>query len=78
MHKYRRKGHGKESAFKVLNMHHGKWKLKRHPHNIGSVKFWNNVIDEYTSGNYRFVESYPNEDVNYEDGTPADVFFFEN
>ena len=78
MHKYRRKGYGKEAVFKVLNMHHGKWQLKRHPHNIGSVKFWNNVIDEYTSGNYRLVESYPNKNVDYEDGTPADVFFFEN
>ena len=78
MNKYRRKGYGKEAVFKVLNMHHGKWQLKRHPHNIGSVKFWNNVLDEYTSGNYRLVESYPNKDVDYEDGTPADVFFFEN
>lgn len=59
-------------------MHHGKWQLKRHPHNIGSVNFWNNVIDESTSGNYRLVESYPNEEVDYEDGTPVDVFFFEN
>ena len=46
--------------------------------NRGSVHFWNNVIDEYTSGNYRLVECYQNEEVNYEDGTPADVFFFEN
>ena len=65
-------------AFKIFDLHHGKWQLKRHPHNIASVKFWNNVIDEYTSGNYRLVESYPNKDVDYEDGTPADVFFFEN
>ena len=78
MHKYRRKGYGKEAVFNVLDLHHGKWQLKRHPHNIGSVKFWNNVIDEYTGGNYRLVEGYPNEEVDYEDGTPADVFFFEN
>ena len=48
MNKYRRKGYGKEAVFQVLNMHHGKWQLKRHPHNIGSVHFWNNVIAEYT------------------------------
>lgn len=78
MHKYRRNGYGKEAVFQVLNMHHGKWQLKRHPHNIASVHFWNNVIDEYTNGNYRLIESYPNEEVNYEDSTPADVFFFEN
>ena len=78
MNKYRRKGYGKEAVFQVLNMHHGKWQLKRHPHNIGSVHFWNKVISEYTKGNYRLVEKYPNKDVDYEDGTPADVFFFEN
>ena len=35
-------------------------------------------IDEYTGGKYRLVESYPNKEVDYDDGTPADVFFFEN
>ncbi len=78
MNKYRRKGYGKEAVFQVLNMHHGKWQLKRHPHNIGSVHFWNNVIAEYTKGNFRLVEKYPNKEVDYDDGTLADVFFFEN
>lgn len=78
MNKYRRKGYGKEAVFQVLNLHHGKWQLKRHPHNTASVCFWDNVIDKYTSGNYRLVENYPNEEVDYEDGTPADVFFFTN
>ena len=78
MNKYRRKGYGKEAVFQVLTMHHGKWQLKRHPHNIGSVHFWNNVIAEYTKGNFRLVEKYPNKEVVYDDGTLADVFFFEN
>lgn len=78
MNKYRRNGVGKEAVFQVLDKHHGKWQLKRHPHNIASVFFWNNVIEEYTRGNYRLVEKYPNKEVDYEDGTPADVFFFEN
>lgn len=78
MNKYRRKGYGKEAVFQVLNMHHGKWQLKRHPHNIGSVHFWNNVIAEYTKGNFRLVEKYPNKEVVYDDGTLADVVFFEN
>ena len=78
MNKYRRKGYGKEAVFQVLTMHHGKWQLKRHPHNIGSVHFWNNVIAEYTKGNFRLVEKYPNKEVAYDDGTLADVFFFEN
>lgn len=77
MNKYRRKGYGKEAVFRVFDMHHGKWQLKRHPHNIGSVYFWDNVICEYTNGNYRLVKGYPNKEVDYEDGTSADVFFFE-
>lgn len=76
MIKYRRNGVGKIAANKIFNMFHGKWQLKRHPHNIPSVHFWNKVVSEYTSGNYRLVESYP--DTEYEDGTCGDVFFFEN
>ena len=78
MHKYRRCGVGREAVFQVLDKHHGKWQLKYHPHNIASVKFWNTVINEYTGGKFRVVENYPNKEVDYEDGTPANVFFFEN
>ena len=78
MNKYRRKGYGRQAVFQVLDKHHGKWQLKRHPHNTGSVYFWNCVVEEYTKGNYRLVEQYPNHEVDYEDGTQADVFFFEN
>ena len=76
--RYRRRGVGKEAVFRILDMHRGKWQLKRHPHNIPSVHFWNRVVNEYTRGNFRLIEGYPNPEVNYEDGTPADVFFFEN
>ncbi|MED9905321.1 MAG: hypothetical protein UFG06_14215 [Lachnospiraceae bacterium] len=78
MHKYRRNGIGKEAVNLVLNKHHGKWQLKRHPHNTVSVKFWDKVISEYANGNFKPVKNYPNSEVNYEDGTPAEVFFFEN
>lgn len=37
---------------------------------------WNNIISEYTKGNYRLIESYPNSE--YDDGTLGDLFFFEN
>lgn len=78
MHKYRRNGYGSEAVYQILDKHHGKWQLKRHPHNTASVYFWNCVIHKYTNGNYRLVEAYPDHEVDYDDGTPADVFFFEN
>ncbi len=76
MFKYRRKGVGKIAVFKIFDMFRGKWQLKRHPHNITSVNFWNKVVSEYTKGNYRLIESYP--DAEYADGTLGDIYFFEN
>ncbi|MEW8994330.1 hypothetical protein [Clostridium sp.] len=76
LYKYRRCGIGKFAAIKVFDMFHGKWQLKRHPKNIASVYFWDNVVSEYTKGKYRLVESYPNSE--YDDGTLGDIFFFEN
>lgn len=76
LYKYRRRGVGKEVAFKIFDMHRGKWQLKRHPHNIPSVHFWNKVINEYTNGKYVLKSSHP--DIAYDDGTAADVFYFNN
>ncbi len=76
MHKYRRLGVGKKAFFKVLDIHKGKWQLKRHPANLTSVHFWNKVINEYTLGAFELVKAYPKTE--YADGTLADVFFFEN
>ncbi len=76
MLKYRRNGVGKIAANKIFDMFHGKWTLKRHPHNINSVIFWDNVVSKYTGGDYRIVKSYPNTE--YEDGTCGDILFFEN
>ncbi|QSX07295.1 GNAT family N-acetyltransferase [Sedimentibacter sp. zth1] len=76
MYKYRQKGVGKFVAYKVFDMLRGKWQLKRHPKNTPSVHFWNKIVSEYTNGNFRLVESCPNTD--YDDGTLADVFFFDN
>ena len=78
LYKYRRCGIGKQAAFRVFDCHRGRWQLKRHPHNTGSVFFWNRVVDEYTGGNYTLIEGYPNREVDYDDGTPADVFLFDN
>lgn len=75
-HKYRRLGIGKKLFFYVLNKHRGRWQLKCHPKNVVSLYFWKNVINEYTSGKYEYVEAYPNTE--YDDGSLANVFFFES
>jgi len=76
MYKYRRMGVGRKALFMALDLHRGTWQLKRHPKNKDSVHFWNNAINEYTSGNFEMFEAYPNTE--YDDGTLADVFFFDN
>lgn len=48
MFKFRRKGIGKTRVNKIFDLYHGKWQLKRHPKNISSVYFWNNIVSEYT------------------------------
>ena len=78
MHKFRRKGIGKEAVRLILDRHHGKWQLKRHPHNTASVCFWDSVIKEFTNGCFKLVRAYPDHNADYDDGTPAYVFFFEN
>lgn len=37
-----------------------------------------NVADEHTHGQFELFEGYPNPEVNYDDVTPADVFFFDH
>ncbi len=76
MCKYRCGGVGKFAAMKVFDMFHGKWQLTRHPKNKASVYFWDKVVSEYTGGKYILIEAYPGSE--YEDGTPGDIYFFEN
>ncbi len=76
MPKYRRLGVGKAAFFKLLDIHKGRWHLRRHPKNQTSVQFWDNTISEYTNGQFEIVRAYPKTE--YEDGTLADVFFFES
>jgi len=77
MHKYRRGGVGRQAFFLAADLHRGRWQLKRHPKNLGSVYFWDKVIAEYTKGNYEFVKSHPSAAFDADD-TLGDVFFFEN
>lgn len=76
MYKYRRMGVGRSAAQQIFNRFRGRWQLKRHPKNQPSVVFWDNVIDTYTQGHYSLVKGYPGTE--YADGTPGDVFFFDN
>ena len=75
LYPYRRKGVGKEAAFRLFDRFHGRWQLKRHPQNTGSVRFWNQVVGEYTGGDFRLEKSLPGTE--YGDGSAGDVFFFE-
>ena len=43
LYKYRRSGVGREAVRQLLDRHHGKWQLKRHPHNTASVFFRDNT-----------------------------------
>lgn len=76
MYKYRRIGVGEYAARYIFDTFKGRWQLKRHPKNVGSVLFWNKVVREYTHGAFRLVEAYPG--VKYDDGSLADVFFFDS
>lgn len=76
MHKYRRAGIGRYVAKAIFDMFHGKWEIAQHPHNIASIKFWENVVREYTDGKYEIIRSC--KDFVYHDGTRGDIISFEN
>lgn len=76
LYKYRRAGVGSFAAKAIFDRFHGRWQLKLHPKNIASVHFWEKTISAYTKGMYRLVRAYPGTE--YDDGTPGDVYFFEN
>ena len=63
MYKYRRSGVGKYTAYQMFDMFKGKWQVKRHVKNKGAAVFWENVIKEYTKGNYWLKESYDDFDI---------------
>jgi predicted acetyltransferase len=75
MYKYRRRGTGKYAVNYILNKFKGKWQLKYHPKNIVSEKFWINVINNYTEGEYEVIKN--NINVKYKDGTIGNIIIFE-
>lgn len=76
LYKYRRAGVESFAARSVWDRFHGSWQLKLHPKNLPSVHFWQKAVFSYTNGNYRLVKAYPGTE--YDDGTPGDVYFFDN
>lgn len=74
--KYRRRGVGRTAARALFDRFRGRWQVKRHPANSASVRFWDAVIREYTGGRYRLETAVPGTE--YEDGTPGDIYFFDN
>ena len=53
MRKYRRKGIGKSAAVQVFDKFPGTWEVIQHQNNEPSKIFWEEVISEYTGGNFR-------------------------
>jgi predicted acetyltransferase len=76
MYKYRCLGIGKYIVYNILNKYKGKWQIKYHPKNTVSVKFWNNVIREYTNGEYKIIKN--DIETIYRDGTIGEVIIFDN
>lgn len=74
LYKYRRCGVGRYAARAVFDRFRGSWQLKRHPKNLPSVAFWDRVIAEYTGGAYTLLRGV--QSAAYDDGTPADLFYF--
>ena len=53
MKKYRRKGVGKKAALLIFKKYPGKWEVNQHGTNEPSKLFWENLIRDYTNGNYQ-------------------------
>ncbi|MBU1662408.1 MAG: GNAT family N-acetyltransferase [Chloroflexi bacterium] len=56
MRKYRRKGVGRAVAFQVFDKFPGKWEVIQHEDNEPSKHFWETLIGEYTTENFKIEE----------------------
>ncbi len=74
MHAYRHRGIGRYVATCLFDRFKGAWEIGCHPNNLGSVRFWEKVIADYTFGNYKLMLSCP--ELKYHDGTSGNVFSF--
>lgn len=54
---YRRQGIGTRSAFQIWDRYRGRWRVRVIQRNQGAVDFWEEVIREYTGGEFKRVET---------------------
>ena len=52
MKKYRRRGVGRTAARMVFDLFPGGWEVSQWRSNLPAQRFWKQVIDEYTAGEY--------------------------
>lgn len=76
MYKYRRFGVGKYAATYLFDRYPGKWEIGFHPNNTNSVKFWTNILNDYTHYNYTLHSNCTG--LTYHDGSLGNVITFDN
>jgi len=48
-------GIGKRAAIEAITRHPGKWEIKMHPKNKGSIEFWRAVVEALVGDDYAIV-----------------------
>ncbi len=51
--KFQRKGVGKYIAHTLFRRFRGDWRIRQIPENTPAIKFWEQVIGEFTNGNFK-------------------------
>lgn len=74
LYKYRRMGIGKWAAIEAIKRHPGKWEIKMHPKNKGSVSFWTAVAEEIVGTDYAITPEC--DAARYHDGALGTVLGF--
>lgn len=54
---YRRKKVGLNMSIMIFNILKGKWKISVLSNNVVAYKYWKNVVNKYTNGNYKEEQS---------------------
>ena len=76
LNKYRKLGIGKQAAIEVFKQHRGKWEIKMHPKNKGSIEFWKRVVEEISKDRKYDIKEECKE-AKYNDGSLGTFIGFE-